>query len=310
MQLEAQAVGVAALGKGALVACMNDAAHAYGPRGVRLYSLYLPSPIVTLAAVADPTSKLHKVALLGLANGQVRAYADRRLLATFTLPSPPVALAFGRYNREENTLVAVTRAGALHIKMLSRAASTAALEALSAPAGPPPEQDVPLAVPKKTRLYVEQTQREREQAVDMHRTFQRDLCKARLTAARAYVKVLTDGQGAAAMVSSASVSLNAEVQGLGPRFRLALTLKNEGSRPVARVALALSAPPSLYRLSRRQFAVPLLVPSLSYAWEVDLEALQPGAPPGAVRIVASQDGSSLPLLAALVKMPVSELETE
>ncbi len=49
-------------------------------------------------------------------------------------------------------------------------------------------------VPKKTRLYVEQTQREREQASDMHRAFQRDLARMRLTTARAYVKILTDGQ--------------------------------------------------------------------------------------------------------------------
>ena len=53
----------------------------------------------------------------------------------------------------------------------------------------PCEKDIPLAVPKKTKLYVEQTQREREQAVDMHRIFQRDLCKLRLSTARAYVKV-------------------------------------------------------------------------------------------------------------------------
>lgn len=78
--------------------------------------------------------------------------------------------------------------------------------------GPPPEQDVPLQVPKKTRLYVEQTQREREHAVDMHRTFQRDLCKLRLSAARAYVKVLTDGQGPTSQMSSASVSLNAQIE--------------------------------------------------------------------------------------------------
>lgn len=56
---------------------------------------------------------------------------------------------------------------------------------------PPP---LVLQVPKKTRLYVEQTQREREQAADMHRMFQRDLAKLRLTTARAYVKILTDGQ--------------------------------------------------------------------------------------------------------------------
>jgi hypothetical protein len=59
--------------------------------------------------------------------------------------------------------------------------------------GPPPEQDIPLAVPKKTKLYVEQTQREREMASEIHRRFQRDLCKLRLTTARAYVKTLTDG---------------------------------------------------------------------------------------------------------------------
>jgi hypothetical protein len=71
---------------------------------------------------------------------------------------------------------------------------TANLEVNHALGGPPPEQDVPLQVPKKTRLYVEQTQREREQAVDMHCAFQRDLCKLRLATARAFVKVLTDGQ--------------------------------------------------------------------------------------------------------------------
>jgi len=68
--------------------------------------------------------------------------------------------------------------------------------------GPPPEQDIPLNVPKKTKLYVEQTQREREKAPDIHRAFQRDLCKLRLTTARAYVKTLTDGL----MVSILSIS--------------------------------------------------------------------------------------------------------
>ncbi len=53
-------------------------------------------------------------------------------------------------------------------------------------------------MPKKTKLYVEQTQRERDQATEMHRLFQRDLCKLRLTTARSYVKVITDGQVGAA----------------------------------------------------------------------------------------------------------------
>ena len=50
---------------------------------------------------------------------------------------------------------------------------------------PPP----PLPIARKTRLFAEQVEREREQAPEMHRVFQRDLCKLRLDTAKAYVKV-------------------------------------------------------------------------------------------------------------------------
>ena len=107
-------------------------------------------------------------------------------------------------------------------------------QALLAPqlaaAGPPPEQDIPLNIPKKTKLYVEQTQREKDQCVDMHRIFQRDLCKLRLNTARAYVKVLTEGQGLATYTSTASLRLNVEVQGLGPSFCAVVTLTNTGTK--------------------------------------------------------------------------------
>ncbi|CAE7489034.1 Bbs1, partial [Symbiodinium microadriaticum] len=43
----------------------------------------------------------------------------------------------------------------------------------------------------KTKLFVEQTQREREQFADIHRAFQRDLSKMRLETARGYVNTLT-----------------------------------------------------------------------------------------------------------------------
>lgn len=72
------------------------------------------------------------------------------------------AMRFGPYGREEAALVLAYKSGALTIKMLQRQAD---LEVQSAAPGPPPEQDIPLNVPKKTKLYVEQTQRERDQAI-------------------------------------------------------------------------------------------------------------------------------------------------
>ena len=48
-------------------------------------------------------------------------------------------------------------------------------------------QGHPLPIPKKTRLALEQGERERELAGDMHRALQRGLVKLRLCAAREYL---------------------------------------------------------------------------------------------------------------------------
>jgi hypothetical protein len=46
---------------------------------------------------------------------------------------------------------------------------------------------------------------------DMHRIFQRDLCKLRLATARSFVKVITDGQGPLSTTGSTSLRLDAKV---------------------------------------------------------------------------------------------------
>eukprot|EP01048_Picozoa_sp_COSAG05_P019960 COSAG05_NODE_3271_length_2186_cov_459.916188_4_plen_309_part_00 len=65
----------------------------------------------------------------------------------------------------------------------------------------------------------------RAQATEMHRVFQRDLCKLRLATARAYVKVLTDGHGPLSYTAGSSLRLHPQVQGLGPTFRLKLDIQ-------------------------------------------------------------------------------------
>ena len=59
----------------------------------------------------------------------------------------------------------------------------------------------------------------------MHRIFQKDLCKLRLTTARSYVKILSDGQGPTAYSAGAMIRLNAQVQGMGPFFKIKLKLQ-------------------------------------------------------------------------------------
>jgi len=245
-----------------------------------------------------------KALLVGMRSGEVCLYNEKQLIASLRINEPVTALRFGSYGREEGCLAVVGASGSLSIKILQR---TAKFDITAASTGPPPEQDVPLSIPKKTKLYVEQTQREREQAIEMHRAFQRDLCKLRLSTARAYVKMITDGQGPMSYSSGSALRLTAQVQGLGPKFKIKLNLQNTGSKAVSDLSVALNYNCALYRLKTAVFGVPLLVPGLVHRLDAELECVDENGTADVVRVFVCPHKSLVPLLSAIVNMPQSEM---
>ena len=49
--------------------------------------------------------------------GEVRIYHDKSLVSLHTVAHPVTAIWFGKYGREDNTLITVTKSGALDIKV-------------------------------------------------------------------------------------------------------------------------------------------------------------------------------------------------
>lgn len=72
-----------------------------------------------------------------------------------------VGLKFGQYGREDGTMLMVTQGGALIIKILKRTATLDGKDMQQQ--GPPRAQTMKLNLPKKTKVIVDQTVREREQ---------------------------------------------------------------------------------------------------------------------------------------------------
>ena len=165
---------------------------------------------------------------------------------------------------------------------------------------------MPLSIPKKTKLYVEQTQREREQATDMHRVFQRDLCKLRLSTARAYVKIISDGQGPMSYSAGSSLRMTAQVQGLGPKFKLKLNVQNTGGKSVTHLAVTFNFNAMLYKLKQPLYHVPLLLPGVPYKIDAELECIDENGGADAIRVIVCNPKSVLPVLSAVVNMPISE----
>ncbi|XP_060014510.1 Bardet-Biedl syndrome 1 protein isoform X7 [Lagenorhynchus albirostris] len=270
IELSAQPVGLVRVHKVLVVGSNQDSLHGFTHKGKRLWTVQMPAAILTMNLLEQRSRGLQAV-MAGLANGEVRIYRDKALLSIVRTPDAVTSLCFGRYGREDHTLIMTTRGGGLIIKILKR---TAVFVEGGGEAGPPPAQAMKLNMPRKTRLYVDQTLREREAGTVMHRTFQADLYLLRLRAARAYAQALESSLSPVSATAREPLKLHAVVQGLGPTFKLTLHLQNTSTaRPILGLLVCFLYNEGLYALPRAFFQVPLLVPGLNYPLETFVESL-------------------------------------
>ena len=74
-----------------------------------------------------------------------------------------IAMKFGRFGREDNTLIMITQSGTLIVQILKRTAKFIVQETDTERTASTASSNTKLIVPKKTKLFVDQTMREREQ---------------------------------------------------------------------------------------------------------------------------------------------------
>ncbi|KAM6897060.1 BBSome complex member BBS1 [Xenentodon cancila] len=303
IELSSHPVGLVRVGKNVVVGCSDDSLQGFTQKGKKLWKSELPAPITTMAAMELPTRGFQAV-LVGLANCEVHLYRDKNLLSTIKTPDAVTSIRFGRYGREDGTLVLTTRAGGLMVKILKR---TAVFDERDSTPGPPPAQSIRLNVPKKTKLYVDQTLRERENGAAMHHAFQMDLSRLRLAAATAYVKALESSLTPMSSSLAEPLKMNAVVQGLGPTFKLTLNIQNTAAcRPVMNLAISFLYDDGLYRMRNPFMRIPLLVPGFVYPIETFVECTSDKGISDIIKVFVLREGESTPLLTAHINMPVSE----
>ncbi|XP_027883310.1 BBSome complex member BBS1 isoform X1 [Xiphophorus couchianus] len=303
IELSSHPVGLVRVGKNMVVGCTDESLQGFTQKGKKLWKIILPAPVTTMAAMDLPTRGLQAV-LVGLANCQVHLYRDKNLLSTIKTPDTVTSICFGRYGREDGTLIMTTKGGGIMVKILKR---TAVFDAMDSTPGPPLAQSVRLNVPKKTKLYVDQTLRERENGLAMHRAFHMDLSRTRVAAARAYVKALESSLTPMSSSLSKPLKMNAVVQGLGPSFKLTLNIQNTAScRPIMNLAINFLYDNNLYRIRNPYRKIPLLVPGLIYPVETFVECTSDKGISDIIKVFVLHEEKSSPLLTAHINMPVSE----
>lgn len=243
LQCESYPVGLVAVAQNnVVVGVMSGAIYGYHEKGRRTFTLRLKRPITAMTQFQDKLRSIRgfMVAL----DREVRLYGPAGgLLLTYTAASTVLAMRFGQFTREDGALAMVLRGGGLSVKVLSKAGGAVLREfkgiAASGSghwaAGPVPEQSIPLDIPKKTRLYLDLAAREKENAIEMHQSFLRDMTKLRLVAAKAFANSICSGTTNlpdAAPTTEAPlprIKLDLTLSGVtGPTYRLHLQLQNVG----------------------------------------------------------------------------------
>jgi Bardet-Biedl syndrome 1 protein len=183
--LNSHAVGLEKVNKTIVVAGMDQTLQGYSTKGRSLWSVNLPAKVLSMGPM-DYAQRGYQAVFVGLANSELHIYNEKFLVHVMKTEDIITGMKFGQFGRESSALILTTRGGGLSIKILKR---NATFEGKEATLGPPAAQNTRLNVPKKTKLFVDQTMRERQNCISMHRRFQQDLYLLRLKTAREYVKV-------------------------------------------------------------------------------------------------------------------------
>lgn len=188
--------------------------------------------------------------------------------------------------------------------MLQRQAN---LEVSTHKPGPSVKQDVPL----KIKLFVELTQREREQCVEMHRLFQKDLCKLRLRTAQNYISLLNEGHAPMSYAQGSKLRLNATTEGIGPLFKIKLEIQNLSKKTMVGNRVMLSYDTDIYKVISKSYAVSMtLLPQITYRQEIMIENIDENGAADLIRVFVYNDTASVPLITANLNMPLSEVDLE
>jgi len=152
----------------------------------------------------------------------------------------------------------------------------------------------------------------------------KDLFRMRLKIAQNFIKNLKEGTTqssgpgagvsvkihALVIISSFSMYLYIKVEGIGPLFKIKVEIENLDRLPAYNLKLSYAYDSAIYKLHKSPMDLPVLVPSLPYPIEIMVESIDPNGTNDTVKIFVLDKNKNVPVVTAVVNMPISEINVE
>ena len=99
-------------------------------------------------------------------------------------------------------------------------------------------------------------------------------------------------------------------EGIGPVFRIKLEISNLSKKPILNSRICLNFRDTIYKQRGNSPELPVLLPSLIYKVNVEVECIDPTGANDIIKVFIIDTASTVPLIAANLNMPVSELNMD
>jgi Bardet-Biedl syndrome 1 protein len=171
-----------------------------------------------------------------------------------------------------------------------------------------PIEDGSMNVPKKTKLYLDFIEREKETSASMNQIFQSDMVRLRYKTLDTYIKILKIGNAPQNYSTSSKIKLAASLQGLGPNFRLNLVVDNIGEEAIYLTDMILDYDYNLFNFEKDFIQLGILIPNVPIKYSMRFRNVSENGTSGNIKIHILDKAKTSPLISTTVKVPISEVD--
>jgi Bardet-Biedl syndrome 1 protein len=140
----------------------------------------------------------------------------------------------------------------------------------------------------------------------MYRIFNRDFTRIKYRVATEYFDIIKEKAAPLQYSNTNKLQINAVVNGLGPKFKIVLTLSNVSATPMYNLTTVAEFNNKIYVLKDLTKLVRSLVPKMDYSYNILVDTLCNTTSEEMIKITIVALGKNTPIANVMVQMPVSE----
>jgi hypothetical protein len=142
----------------------------------------------------------------------------------------------------------------------------------------------------------------------MHSSFQSELAKIRYKTLDTYTKLLIRGHAPQNYSTVSKIKLTANLHGLGPNFKLVISIDNSGEEVINSVDLVVDYDCKVFDFPKENIQLGIIMPHIPTKYSLSFRNISQTGSSSDVKIMIIDRNSTTPLIVNRVKVPVSELE--